>query len=99
MKEIAQEFRGTASPTELEYVHPETVGGTKVHLLLGIKNTRIQPVLIRFLPSEVGVYLSPLKDMWGSRIIFPGPNNVFTQTNREQQRDSNNAVYAFDTRE
>ena len=35
LKEIAQEFRDSASPTELEYVLPETVGGTKV--LFGIK--------------------------------------------------------------
>ena len=34
LKEIAKEFRDTASPTELGYVLPETVGGTKVHLLL-----------------------------------------------------------------
>ena len=36
-KEKAQEFKDSASPTEVEYVLPETVGGTKVHLLLGIK--------------------------------------------------------------
>ena len=51
------------------------------------------------LPSGVGVYLSPFKDVRGSRIIFAGPNKVFTQTNKEQLRDSNHAVYAFDTRE
>ena len=73
--------------------------GTKVHLLLGIKNTRIQPTLLRVLPSGVGVYLSPLEDIWGSRIIFAGPNKVFTQANKEHLRDSNHAVYAFDTRE
>ena len=28
LKEIAQEFRDAASPTKLEYVIPETVGGT-----------------------------------------------------------------------
>ena len=99
LKEIGQEFRNPVSLTELEYVSPETVGGTKVHLLLGIKNTRIQPVLIRVLPSGFGVYLSPFKDVWGSRIIFAGPNKVFTQANREQQRDSNHAVYAFDISE
>ena len=33
LKEIAQEFRDTASPTELEYILPETVGGNKVYLL------------------------------------------------------------------
>ena len=99
MKEIAQEFKNTASPYELEYVLPETVGGTKVHLLLRIKNTRIQPVLIRVLPSGVGVYMSPFKDVWGSRIICAGPNKIFTQANREQQRDSNHTVYAFDISE
>ena len=78
---------------------PETVGGTKVHLLLGITNTRIQPTLLRVLTSGVEVYLSPFKDVWGSRIILAGPNKVFTQANREQLRDSNHAVYAFDTRD
>ena len=28
LKEMAQEFRDSASPTELEYVLPETVGST-----------------------------------------------------------------------
>ena len=69
LKELEQEFRATANPAEMNYILPETLGGTKVHLLLGIKNTRIQPVLIRVLPSGIGVYLSPLKDVWGSRII------------------------------
>ena len=78
LKEIAQEFRDSASQTEMEYVLPETVGGTKVHLLLGIKNTRIQLALLRVLPSGVRVYLSPFKVVWGSRIIFAGPNKVFT---------------------
>ena len=84
LKEIAQEFRDTASPTEMEYVLPETVGRTKIHLHLGIKNTRIQQVLIRVLPSGVGVYLSTFKDVLGSRIIFAGPNKVLTQANIEQ---------------
>ena len=59
----------------------------------------IQPVLIRVLPSGVGVDLNPFKDVWGSRIIFAGPNKVFTQANREQKRDSNHAVYTVDIRE
>ena len=60
----------------MDYILPKTVGGNKVHSLLGIKNTRIQPVLIKVLPSGVGVYLSPFKDVWGSRIIFAGPSKV-----------------------
>ena len=62
------------------------VCGTKVHLLLGIKTTRIQPVLLKVLPLGVGVYVSPFKDVWGSRIIFAGPSLIFTQANRDQQR-------------
>ena len=85
LEEVIGEYRESASSTELEYVLPETVGGTKVHLLLGIKNTRIQPALLKVLLSGVGVYLSP--------------NKVFTKTNKEQLRDSNHAVYTFEPRE
>ena len=99
LKEIAQELKATATAIETDYILPETVGGTKVHLLLGIKNTRIQPVLIKVLPSGVGVYLSPFKDLWGSRNIFAGPSKIFTQANREQQRESNHAVYSHNIRE
>ena len=98
LKKVIQEYKESATTKELEYVLPETVGGTKVHLLLGIKNSRIQPMLLKVLPSGVGVYLSPFKDVWGMRIIFAGPNKVFTKTNKEQLRDSNHAVYAFNTR-
>ena len=59
---------------------------------------RIQAILLRVHLSKIGVYLSPFKDVWGSRIIFAGPNKVLTQDNKEQLRDSNHAVYAFDTR-
>ena len=95
MEEIVQEFRSTANITEKSYILPKTVGGTKVHLLLGVKNTRIQPVLIKVLPSGVGVYLSPIKDVWGSRIIFTGTSKVFTRANKDQQRESNHPVYSL----
>ena len=35
-----------------------------MHLLKGVKNTGIQPALIKVLPSGVGVFLSPFKDVW-----------------------------------
>ena len=41
LKNIAQAFRATASPAEMDYILPESAGGTKVHLLIGIKNTQI----------------------------------------------------------
>ena len=41
LKNIAQAVRATASPVEMDYILPESAGGTKVHLLIGIKNTQI----------------------------------------------------------
>ena len=96
LKEIIKEYRSSANSEELKDILPETVGGSRVHLLLGIKNTRIQPTLIKVLPSGVGVYLSPFKDIWGSRIIFAGPNKEFTKANKEQVRRSNHADYMKD---
>ena len=45
LEEIGQECRFTANLTEKNYILPKTVGGPKVHLLLGVKNRRNQPVL------------------------------------------------------
>ena len=38
--------------------------------------------------------MSPFKDVEGSRIIFAGPNKMFTQVNKDQQRDSSHSVYS-----
>ena len=97
LKEIIKEYKNSATSEELEYNLPETIGGSRVHLLLGIKNTRIHSTLIRVLPSGVGVYLSPFKDIWGSCIIFAGPNKEFTKANKEQMRGSSHAVYMSNT--
>ena len=97
LKEVIKEYRSSATSEELEQILPETVGGSRVHLLLGIKNTRIQPTLIKVLPSGVGVYLSPFKDLWGSRIIFAGPNKEFMKAKKEQMRGSSHAVYLLNT--
>ena len=79
----------------MSYILPKTVGGSKVHLLLEVNNTRIQTVLIRVLSFGVGVYLSPFKDVWGSRIIFAGQSKVFSRANKDQERESNHAVYSL----
>ena len=77
---------------------PKTLGGSKVHLLLGIKNTKIQPVLVKVLPSRVGVYLSPFKDVNGSMVIYAGPSKWFTKTGNDCNQESNYAIYsAFGT--
>ena len=92
--EINLECLKHASDGEKENILPKTVGGSKVHLLLGIKNTKIQSVLIKVLPSGVGVYLSPFKDVDGSRIIYAGPCKCFTRMDNDQNLDSNYAIYS-----
>ena len=63
LTEICQEYLDQAEDEEKVHALPEKVGGSKVHLLLGIKNTKLDPVLIKVLPSWVAVYLSPFKDI------------------------------------
>ena len=64
-----------------------------MHLLLGIKNTNLDPVLIKVLPSGVAVYLSLFKDVYGSRLIFAGPHRSFTKGNDEKHSEMSNAVF------
>ena len=45
------------------------------------------------------MYLSPFKDVWGSRIMFAGPQKVFTKINKQMSGDSNHAVYTADVNE
>ena len=61
-------------------------------MLIGIKNTNLVPVLIKTLKSGVGVYKSPFKDIFGSRIIFAGPHASFTRGNRGLQEEVSHAV-------
>ena len=54
-------------------------------MLIGIKNTSLDPVWIKTLPSGVAVYRSVFRDMWGSNIIFAGPHKTFTDANSVEQ--------------
>ena len=91
LSEIAQEYREHAENGEKDEVLPEKVGGSKVQLLLGIKNTRLDPILMKILPSGIAVYRSPFKDVFGSRIIFGGPHKSFK--NKSAEIMTSNAVF------
>ena len=93
LSEICKEYRENAEPKDKDVILPPSAGGNQVQLLLGIKNTHLDPVLIKVLPSGVGVYLSPFKDVWGSRIIFAGPHHVFTQGNLGVRNEVSHAVF------
>ena len=76
-----------------EKLLPDKIGGSKVHLLIGIKNTHLSPKLLEILPSGVGVFKSPFKDKYGSRIIFAGPHPVFTRGNKNLRKETTQAVF------
>ena len=91
LSEISREYREHAETDEKDDILPEKVESSKVQLLLGIKNTKLDPVLVKILPSEVAVYRSPFKDVFGSRLIYGGPHKSFTNDDNGVMRS--NAVF------
>ena len=82
LSEIRSEFLSSLDPTQPVPPLPKYMGGSEAQLLIGIKNTSLDPVWIKTLPSGVAVYRSVFRDMWGSNIIFAGPHKTFTDANR-----------------
>ena len=93
LSEIVAEFRQCADTKIKHEILPPYVAGSEVHLLLGIKNTYLNPVLLGILPSGVGVYRSPFVDIFGSRIIFAGPHSSFTSHNGGLKDDISHAIF------
>ena len=93
LSKIAEEYKSQAKGAEKDVILPERVGGSRVHLLLGIKNTNLDPVLIKVLPTGNAVYLSPFKDIYGSRMIFAGPHKSFTKSDNGLKMEMTNAVF------
>jgi hypothetical protein len=81
-----------AEENEKNDVLLQKVGGSKVHLLLGIKNTNLDPVLVKVLPPGIAVYMSPFKDIFGSRRIFAGPYKSFSKADNGKKSEMSNAV-------
>ena len=93
LTEIAEEYRDQAVEAEKDVVLPKRIRGSRVHLLLGINNTNLNPVLIKVLSSGIAVYLSPFKDIYGSRMIFAGPHKSFTKNDNGVRMEMSNAVF------
>ena len=51
LSNICEEYKAQANDEEKDLVLPKHLGGSRIHLLLGIKNTNLDPVLIKILPS------------------------------------------------
>ena len=82
LSEICAKFKSLSDPNQSVPPLPKYVEGSELHLLLGIKNTNLDPVWIKTLPSGVAVYQSVFKDIWGSDLIFAGPHRTFTNGNK-----------------
>jgi len=93
LSDICQEYRDQAIDAGKDVILPPRVGGSRVHLLLGIKNTKLDPKLVKLLPSGIAVYLSPFKDIYGSRLIFAGPHKSFTKSDNGNRTEMSNAVF------
>ena len=91
LSEISREYRAQCEPEQKDVILPMKVGGPKVQLVLGIKNTKLDPVLIQILPSGVAVYRSSFIDVFRSRIIFRGPHKSFTKNDTGEKMS--NAVF------
>ena len=76
---ICSEFVSLSDPNQSVPPLPKYVGGSEVHLLLGMKNTHLDPVWNK---TGVAVYQSVFKDIWGSNLIFAGPHKTFTKGNK-----------------
>ena len=74
----------TSAPNLFLFLIPNIWGvpTSEIHLLLGIKNTNLDLVWIKTLPSGIAVYQSVFKDIWGSDLIFAGPHKTFTNGNK-----------------
>ena len=66
-------------------VLPDYVGGSKVHLLLGIKLS-VQPVHLFTLESGISVFRSPFKDIFGSDICYGGSHQSFKESKTSPQK-------------
>jgi hypothetical protein len=75
---------------------PDYVGGSKVHLLLGITLTA-QPTHLFTLESGISVFRSPFKDIFGSDICYGGSHESFKGS--KLSPETNHAVLFLNTME
>jgi hypothetical protein len=62
---------------------PKYVGGRATDILIGLKNSELQPRLLFTLPSGLGVYQCFLRDCWGSTLAFGGPHSIISAANKQ----------------
>ena len=91
LSDLNREFKNSLD--ENPGLLPVYSAGGEVKLLLGIRNTYLDPTLVKILPSGVRVYPSPFKDIWGSRIMYAGPHTTFTSEPDDLDSQVNHTVF------
>merc|ERR1719239_571859 len=80
LDKVNSELRATMEYSTLNAATlPDYVGGSKVHLLLGI-HAQVLPVHLFTLPSGISVYRSPFTDIFGSNICYGGTHESFKKS-------------------
>ena len=74
-------------------VLPEYVGGSRAHIIIGVKNTGLYPTLITKLDSGLGIFKSPFTDKFGSNIAYGGPHSTFSKNTDAHHIDVFNFVF------
>ena len=75
--------------------YPTFLGGERVKLLIGVKSTRLAPVLQHCLPGGLGIYQSALPDVHGSTVCYGGPHEVFTRGYAKAGMNANHLQVLF----
>ena len=88
LEDINRELLEHADISE-DTILPKYVGGDEVGLLIGLKHSALEPVCVLTLPSGVGVYRSPFRDVFGSYYCYGGPNTAFSLVNKKVQGNGN----------
>ena len=62
---------------------PPSVGGDSIKLLIGLKRADLEPTCVFSLPSGIGLYRSPFRDIHGSVYCYGGPHKIFSDINEK----------------
>ena len=97
LHDINHEVRGQCAAVSSSEPLPTVVGGSVVHLLIGIKDIALDPQMIDVLPNGLGIFRSPFTDIYGSNICYAGPHSTFSKTNRSPGSQATMAAMLLQT--
>ena len=62
---------------------PQYIGKDRIGLLIGLKSPELEPECVLTLPSGIGLYKAPFKDVFGSYYCYGGPHSIFSEANHK----------------